>query len=100
MPGIHEKVFEKSGGGCGGGCPRDFAKRGASAQYRTKKPQPESRKMLGFAHIWKLLELHFLNPENLISWPAKRVMKQVERQVASCRENGTAQDNFELPKRS
>jgi predicted secreted protein len=58
------------------------------------KPEPESRKMLEFAHIWKLLELHFLNPENLISWPAKRVMRQVERQVANCQRNGTAQDKF------
>ena len=61
------------------------------------KPEPESRKMLEFAHSWKLLELHFLDPENLISWPAKKVMKQVLRQVASCRENGAAQDIFELP---
>ena len=30
------------------------------------KPRSEPRKMLGFAHIWKLLELHFLKSENLI----------------------------------
>ena len=57
--------------------------------------QAKSReKSLNFATVEKLLKLHFLNPENLIIWPAKKVMRQVERQVASCQQNGTAQDNF------
>ena len=58
------------------------------------KHRSEPRKMLGFAHIWKLLELHFLESEKLDQLTHQKVMRQVSRQVASCRENGTAQDNF------
>jgi hypothetical protein len=101
VPGTHEKVFEKSESRCKKGLPKKFHQKRPQCSVPNQKPKPKVMKMLEFRltfeSCWNCI---FLNPENLIIWPVKKVMRQVNGRLQTANKMALHRTIFELPEKN
>ena len=93
MPGTREKCLKNQGVDVERAAQEILSKK-TPVPSTEPKPKSESQKMLWICQHLEIVGTAFFKSEKLDQLTHQKVMRQVSRQVASCRENGAAQDNF------